>query len=241
MRDPHRPAKRASTGRRLCLGAAVLFLPGCVADVAHQITPEVSHEIVGPATIACGRIRFIADGEEVRWGTLFDRPAPELYHVESQKFISRIALAGGGTFAEAVERDGAFCWKLASGRYFISRVYPFQDDAPARLDDAGKFIFPGVAFRIDDTGAPAYLGTLRIETTVQRDFMRNRRMTGKPRIAVLDEFAADRSIGRDLRGVELEKKPMQRVPEIEGQPFHPYVNMPALLKYVPPLFFVVPR
>lgn len=228
-------------GRRLCLGATALFLSGCVADVAHQITPEVSHQIVGPATVACGRIRFIAGDEEVRWGALFDRPTLELYHVESQKFISRIALAGGGTLAEAVERDGTFCWKLASGRYFISRIVPFQDDAPARLDDAGKFVFPGVAFRIDGTGAPAYLGTLRMETTVQRDFMRNRRMTGKPRIAVLDEFEADRSIGRGLRGVELEKKLMQRVPEIEGRPFHPNVNMPALLKYVPPLFFAVPR
>lgn len=232
---------RASMGRRLCLGAAALFLPGCVADVAHQTTPEVSHEIAGPTTIACGRIRFVADGEEVRWGALFDRITPELYHVESQKFISRIALAGGKTFAEAVERDGSFCWKLASGRYFISRIVPFQDDAPQRLDDAGKFVFPGVAFRIDETGAPAYLGTLRIETTVQRDSLRNRRMTSKPRIAVLDEFAADRSIGRDLRGVELEKKLMQRVPEIEGRPFHPDIKMPELLKYIPPLFFVVPR
>jgi len=183
---------------------------------------------------ACGRIRFVANGEEVKWGAIFDRPTPTLFQVETQHFINRIELAGGGLFTEVIDRDGTFCWRLVSGRYFISSIFPFQDDAPSRRDDFGKFVFPGVAFQIDSTRHPVYLGTLKISVSVRRDFMRNRRMISKPSIEVLDEFDSDRVIARDKLGVDLEKKLMFRVPELTDVPFQPGApEFPAILRAVP--------
>jgi hypothetical protein len=213
------------------------LLPLLLAAVAG--CAELSPSIEGRDTTACGRIRFIANGEEVAWGAIFDRPTPELFHVETQTFINRIALAGGGLFTEAIERDGTFCWQLASGRYFISRIYPFQDNVTT-ADDPGKNVFPGIAFQVDETLRPAYLGTLRIAVSVRRDFMANRRMTSKPSIEILDEFEQDRVMAKEGRGVELEKKLMFQVPGLEGLPFHPRADLPLILRAAP-WFLLIPR
>lgn len=218
-------------GMRSILPALLL----AVAAGCAELTPSIE----GRDTTACGRIRFIANGEEVEWGAIFDRPTPELYHVETRQFINRIALAGGGLFTEAIERDGTFCWQLASGRYFISRIYPFQDDVTT-ADDPGKNVFPGIAFQVDETLRPAYLGTLRIAVSVRRDFMRNRRMTSKPSVEVLDEFEQDRVIAKERRAVELEKKLMFAVPGLEGLPFHPKADYPPILRAAP-WFLLIPR
>jgi|GEM_PF-1270228 len=206
------------------------LLLSCLIGCAHSgaITE-------GQDSTICGRIRFIANGQEVAWGAVFDRPTPELYHVESRKFINRIALTGGGLFTEAIERDGTFYWELPPGTYFISRIVPFQDDfSIADADNRGKNVFPGIAFEVDETHRPAYIGTLRIAVTVRKDFMGNRRMTSKPSIEVVDEFERDRVVMKDRQGVELEYKLMFQVPELEGVPFHPKVpNIPAVLDAVP--------
>lgn len=220
---------------RSCLLILLLILaPGCT----HLSPPSAGRDTVA----ACGRIRFIANGEEAKWGAIFDRPTPTLFQVETQKFINRIELAGGGLFAEAVNRDGTFCWQLGPGSYFISSIFPFQDDAPFSSDDPGKFVFPGVAFQIDNTRHPVYLGILQIAVSVRTDFMRNRRMTSTPSIEVLDEFSSDQAIAKEAYGVTLEKKLMVRVPELEGLPFNQNskIEMPALLRAVP-WFLVVPH
>lgn len=225
----------------LSLGLAGLLLFGCSLDFARAPAAEPAHEVRGRDVAACGRIRFIANGEEVAWGPIFDRPTPELYHVETQRFINRIELAGGGWFAEAIERDGGFCWQLPPGKYFISRIFPFQDDLPASQDDPAKWIFPGVAFQIDRTGRSSYLGTLRIAVSVQRDFMANRRMTGRPSIEVLDELDRDPGIAEKRRTADLEKNLMVSVPGLEGLPFHQNADIPAISRVLPPLLFTLPH
>lgn len=204
----------------------LLFVVGCT----HLSPPGAGIDTVA----SCGRIRFVANGEEVKWGAVFDRPTPTLFQVETQHFINRIELAGGGLFKEVIDRDGTFCWQLVPGSYFISSIFPFQDDAPSRSDDPGKFVFPGVAFLIDSTRHPVYLGTLKISVSVRRDFMRNRRMTSKPSIEILDEFDSDRVIAKDRLGVDLKKKLMVRVPELANVPFQPGApEFPAILRAVP--------
>jgi len=200
----------------------------------------------GPATeephaLACGRIRIVANGEDVAWGAAFDRPTPELYHAKSRRFVNRIALAGGGLFAEAVERDGSFCWRLGRGTYFVSRIVPFQDSAPARPDDPSAIVFPGVAFKLDEDTRAAYVGTLRISVSVRTHLMGQRRIVGRPSVEVVDEFDRDRSLAKDGRTVELRKNLMVRIPELEGMAFHPEVpDLPALLRDVP-WFLFTPR
>lgn len=196
----------------------------------------------GETAPVCGRIRFIANGEEVTWGAVFDRPTPELYHTEAQKFINRIALAGGGLFTEAVERDGTFCWRLKAGTYFISRIVPFQGSSPSTLDDRRVFVFPGVAFHVDKALRPMYVGTLKIVASVRKeDFMGNRWMTDKPSIEIMDEFEGDRLIMRDRHElVELDKKLMVRIPELVDVPFHPAIpEIPAILRNLP-LYLLMP-
>lgn len=219
----------------------MILLFGCSLDYARNPAPKPVREIGGREAFACGRIRVVANGEEVTWGAMFDRPTPELYHVETQRFINRIELAGGGWFTEVIERDGWFCWQLFPGKYFISRIFPFQDDRPYSQEDPGKWIFPGVAFQIDKTGRPAYLGTLRIAVSVRRDFMANRRMTSKPIIEVLDEFETDPGIAEKSRTMDLEKNLMVSVPGLEGLPFHQDADIPAIFRIVPPLLFIFPR
>ena len=212
--------------RYMLLALLLSFPIGC----AHS-----GQSVEGRDTAIYGRIRFIANGQELAWGTVFDRPTPELYYVESRKFINRIELAGGGLLTEAIERDGTFCWELPPGTYFISRIVPFQDDfSIADADNPEKNVFPGIAFKVDETHRPDYIGTLQIAVSVRKDFMGNRRMTSKPTIEVVDEFERDRGIAKDRRGVELDHKLMFRVPEIEGVPFHPNVpDIPGLLNTVP--------
>jgi hypothetical protein len=166
-----------------------------------------------------------------------------LFQVETQRFIDRIELAGGGLLTEAINRDGTFCWQLAPGSYFISSIFPFQDDLPYSSIDSGKFVFPGIAFQIENTRHPVYLGTLKIAVSVHRDFMRNRRMTSKPSIEVLDEFDSDRTIANEEYRVTHQRKLMFRVPEIEGLPFNQTskIEAPALLRAVPWLFLVPHR
>jgi len=213
---------------------ALILAPGCT----HLSPPSAERDTVA----ACGRIRFIANGDEVKWGAVFDRPTITLFQVETQTFINRIELAGGGLFKEAVSRDGTFCWQLSPGSDFISSIFPFQDDAPFSSDDPSKFVFPGVAFQIVDTRHPVYLGTLQIAVAVRTDFMRNRRMTSKPSIEVLDEFDSDRPIGKEADGMTLERKLMVRVPELEGLPFNrrSKIEISALLRSVP-WFLVAPH
>lgn len=184
-------------------------------------------------TLVCGRIRLIVNGEKVAWTAIFDRPTPELYHIETQRFINRIELADG-LFAEAIERDGTFCWQLATGRYLISRIVPFQGSPPTTLDDRRTFVFPGTAFQVDETMRSVYLGTLRIAVSVRKDFMGNRWMTGKPSIEIVDEFESDRAISRNRHTTELNKQLMVSIPELVDVPFHPVVpDIPAILRAVP--------
>jgi hypothetical protein len=206
---------------------AACATPGLTTDERHAL--------------ACGRIRIVANGEEMAWGAAFDRPTPELYHAESRRFVSRIALAGGGPFAEAVERDGTFCWRLGAGTYFVSRIVPFQNSAPARPDDPSAIVFPGVAFKLDEGTRAAYVGTLRIRVSVSKRLMGQRRIVDEPSIEVVDEFDRDRSLAKSGRAVELRKNLMVRIPELEGVPFHPEVpELPALLRDVP-WFLFMPR
>lgn len=203
---------------------ALALLAGCVQPGAP---PE------GRDATACGRVRFVANGEEVAWGPTFDRPTPELYHVEARRFINRIELAGG-LFAEAIERDGTFCWRLAPGRYVITRVVPFQGSAPASADDRSAVVFPGVGFQVDAASQPAYLGTLRISASVRRDGMGNRWLAGKPSIEVLDEFERDRAFAKGGRSAEPDRRLMVRFPGLEDAAFHPGApDLPALLRAVP--------
>lgn len=219
----------------------VSLLSGCSAGVLMPEAWNITHKIEEPTVPVCGKIRFIANGEELKWGAVFDRPTPELFNPDTGKFISRIALSGGGLFAEAINRNGTFCWRLNPGKYLISRIFPFQDDLPAGLDDPAKFVFPGIAFMIPDTSRPVYLGTLNIKISMKKGFMANRRMTGKPAIDVLDEFETGRLIVKDMLGIEPDKKLMFRVSEIEGVPFHPKINMPAFLLIIPRFLSVLPH
>lgn len=231
-----RPVKARGQNTEMYILLALLL--SCLIGCTH-LSPSVE----GRDTLVCGRVRFVVDGKEVTWSAIFDRPTPLLYHVESQKFINRIELAGGGLFAEAIERDGTFSWKLPAGRYFIACIVPFQDDFSINnADDPGKNVFPGIAFKVDETHRPAYIGTLQITVSVRKDFMGNRRMTSKPSIEVVDEFEHDRLIAKDRHGVELEYKLMFPVPELEGVPFHPKVpDIPAVLHAVPWFLFTQPR
>ncbi len=220
---------------RSCL---LILLSILAVGCTHLNPPSAGRD----TQLACGRLRFVANGEEVKWGAIFDRPTPTLFQVETKKFINRIELAGDGLFTEVFDRDGTFCWHLGPGSYFISSIFPFQDGSPYSSIDPGRFVFPGVAFQIDNSQHPVYLGTLKIAVSVRRDFMRNRRMSGKPSIEVLDEFDTDRTIAKEKHGVTLEKNLMVRVPELEGIPFNQSskIEVPALLRAVP-WFFLVPQ
>lgn len=220
---------------RSCL---LILLSILAAGCTHLDPPGAGRD----TQVACGRLRFVANGEEVKWGAIFDRPTPTLFQIETERFINRIELAGDGLFTEVIDRDGTFCWRLGPGSYFISSIFPFQDDSPYSSADPGKFVFPGVAFQIDNSAHAVYLGTLKIAVSVRSDFMRNRRMTTRPSIEVLDEFDTDRTIAKERHGVALEKKLMVRVPELEGVPFNQSsrIEVPALLRAVP-WFLVVPH
>ena len=222
---------RIAEMRLALLTVPLLFVNAC----AH-----LDSSVEGRAVPVCGSIRFLANGDKVEWGAIFDRPTPELYHAESQKFINRTALAGGSLFRESVERDGTFCWQLPTGTYYISRIVPFQGSSPATLDDRRVFVFPGVAFRADATMQPVYVGILQIAVSVRKDIMGNRWMTGKPSVEILDEFARDRSTAKDRFG-EMDKKLMVRIPDLEDVPFHPAVpEIPAMLQAVP-WFLLLPH
>ncbi len=166
-----------------------LTLPASSSDAARVRTGRVERR--GP--LVFGRIRLIENGKEIHWGILFDRPTPELYHVEADRYIDRIALMKGA-FREAFERDGSFGWNLPYGTYLISRIVPWQRGGTTSATNPGKNIFPGIAFQTATAADAIYLGTLKISITVDQDYWGSKWIAGAPAIQVLDEFERDRRI-----------------------------------------------
>lgn len=182
---------------RAALGLCVLLLAlgGCAQAPPAAPTPTPPGVVDANASMVFGRIRLIENDQETTWGGHFDRPTPELYHVEADRFVNRISLAGG-LFKEAFEQDGSFCWTLPPGTYLISRIVPWQGNV-TKADDTRKNIFPGIAFKVPEGSEAVYLGTLKISISARKDFMGNKWMTGRPSIQVLDEFERDQGIPRE--------------------------------------------
>lgn len=103
--------------RSTILGLSALLLAGygCAQNPPAPPLPAQSGAGGAKPSLVFGRLQFVENREETKWGVLFDRPTPELYHVQTERFINRIALTGGA-FTEAFERDGSFCWPLVIPR-----------------------------------------------------------------------------------------------------------------------------
>ena len=178
------------------LGLLLLAWCGCAQTPSAPPSRGRPGPVEDRSALVFGRIRIIENQQKTAWGKVFDRPTPELYHIEAKRFIDRITLTGG-LFTEAFEQDGSFCWQLAPGTYFISRIVPWQTKGYTKAEDPQKNIFPGIAFQIREAKSAVYLGTLEIAIDSRTDFMDNKWITSSPVVRVLDEFEQGQNILQD--------------------------------------------
>jgi hypothetical protein len=147
------------------------------------------------AALMVGRIRFMVDGRQMRYG-LLDKPVLQLFH------------RGRGVLMPTpeVESDGRFAWLLPAGDYGVAVIHGGMGPAGEMhrkpngvLVRVNGFVDPGVEFRLAP-GGRHYVGTLEIhvqsvsvrEKGVILDF--GERVFGRLlEMRVVDERAADAS------------------------------------------------
>ncbi len=222
----------------LSLSVFLLSGPGCSLTLPASSSEAArvrSGRIEKREPLVFGRIRLIENGKEIHWGILFDRPTPELYHVEADRYINRIALMKGA-FREAFERDGSFCWNLPYGTYLIARIVPWQMGGTQSATNPGKNIFPGIAFQTAKAADAIYLGTLKISIAVQEDYWGSKWIAGAPVIQVLDEFERDQGILKERVSTfsrRVEKQLMLWSRDLEMAPPYRQSALLSILKSLP--------
>jgi hypothetical protein len=140
----------------------VVPLLGLLAACSGMDLTAVSRSMPSAAppagqALAVGRIRFVVDGQPMRYG-LLNKPALQLFHRDRGVLMPTPEVSG----------DGRFAWSLPPGDYGVAVLHggmgptgQFHRKPNGVLVTVSGFVDPGLEFQLEP-GGRHYLGTLEV-------------------------------------------------------------------------------
>lgn len=148
------------------------FLSACASRQVNLINEDISPESIfsEKKSLVYGEITWIENGEQKKIGSnFFDfYIKPNIIRLEDK---SRILCDIG--------ENGVFMWALGPGTYVIDRI-EYRDTWSGNY-----FFIPKVAFRITEAEQAYYIGTLKGQVDIKRDFIGG--LSGKAQFTIVDQ------------------------------------------------------